>query len=283
MSAIPNDARLVDAARRGDRHAREQIVVDHLPIIRTIAVRYRNLGLSVDDLLQEGSVGLLEAIDLFDPRRSDDFEAYARFRIRRAIRNALTEQSRLIRLPKQIVERRRAIERAEAVLKGATGRAPTPDELAAATGLSRSAVLAARGAGGAPVSLDVRTIDDGSTLEEVIADQYARDPEAEVELHERTRMLERALAALPRRQQVLIQRHFGLGTAPEQLAAVAVDLHVSEQRARELEQAALYALQEKLDPTVKGRAQARRDARAGGGAGRTRLTAGSLRGRRAPR
>ena len=97
---------------------------EHLPAVRSVALRYRNLGLSVDDLVQEGSIGLLEAIDRYEPERSPDFESYARFRIRRAIRNALTEQSRLIRLPKQIVERRRAIERAEANIKTANRSHP---------------------------------------------------------------------------------------------------------------------------------------------------------------
>jgi len=87
---------LFEAARRGDRRARERLVAEHLAIVRSIALRYRNLGVSVDDLTQEGALGLLEAIDRYEPARSSDFESYARFRIRRAIRNALTEQSRLI-------------------------------------------------------------------------------------------------------------------------------------------------------------------------------------------
>src|SRR5204863_9970440 len=99
---------LLAAARRGDRLSRERLIGEYLPVVRAIASRYRDLGVPLDDLVQEGSLGVLEAISRFDTRRSDDFESYARFRIRRAIRNALTEQSRLIRLPKQVVERRRA-------------------------------------------------------------------------------------------------------------------------------------------------------------------------------
>src|SRR6185437_11251692 len=101
----------------------------HLPLVRALAGRYRNYGLPLDDLVQEGAIGLLEAVDRFDPGLGVPFEPYARFRIRRAMRNALTDQARLIRLPKQVVERRRALERAESAITNATGRTATPGEL----------------------------------------------------------------------------------------------------------------------------------------------------------
>ena len=119
--------RLLRAAQRGDPTARDRLVRTHLTAVRQIASRYQGLGLPLEDLLQEGALGLLEAIDQYDPRRGASFETYARFRIRRAVRNALTEKGRLIRLPKQIVERRRALDQAEAELSAAaSGRTPTP-------------------------------------------------------------------------------------------------------------------------------------------------------------
>jgi RNA polymerase sigma factor (sigma-70 family) len=244
---------LFEAARRGDRRAREQLVAEHLPAVRSIALRYRNLGVSVDDLMQEGALGLLEAIDRFEPARSSDFESYARFRIRRAIRNALTEQSRLIRLPKQIVERRRAIERAEANIKSAAGRTPTTAELAAATGLSPAAVVSARTLGTTPVSLDQPVLDDGSTLEALVSDVSARSPEDETVEHEQAREVDDAVDSLPGRQRTIVSRHFGLGCEPEQIAEVAAELHVSQQRARAIERDALYALREQLEPDVTPR------------------------------
>lgn len=241
---------LFEAARRGDRRAREQLVAEHLPTVRSIALRYRNLGLSVDDLMQEGSLGLLEAIDRYEPDRSSDFESYARFRIRRAIRNALTEQSRLIRLPKQVVERRRAIERAEANIRTATGRTPTTAELAAATGLSPAAVVSARTIGTAPVSLDQPVLEDGSTLEALVSDSSARSPEDETVEQEQARAVDDAVDSLPGRQRLVVSRHFGLGCEPEQIAEVAAELHVSQQRARAIERDALYALRDRLEPAV---------------------------------
>jgi RNA polymerase primary sigma factor len=242
-----------EAARRGDRRARERLVAEQLATVRSIALRYRNLGLAVDDLMQEGSLGLLEAIDRYEPERSTDFEKYARFRIRRAIRNALTEQSRLIRLPKQIVERRRAIERVEASIKGATGRTPSTAELAVATGLSPAAVVSARTIGTTPISLDQPVLEDGSTLEALVGDSSAPSPEDKTVEHEQARAVDDAVESLPGRQRTVVSRHFGFGCEPEQIAEVAAQLHVSQQRARAIERDALYALRERLDPAVTPR------------------------------
>lgn len=250
MAGQGDQAELIGAAQRGNRRARESLVAASLPTIRSIALRYRGLGLPVEDLVQEGSVGLLEAIDGFDAGRGAEFEAYARFRVRRAIRNALTEQSRLIRLPKQIVERRRAIDRAEAGLRSATGRIPTLTEIAAATGLAVEAVSQARSIGTPPVSLDQPVLDDGSTLEGLVVDRSAPDPEAETVEHERVRKVDDAVDALAPRQREIVSRHFGLGRDPEQIAAVAAALHVSQQRVRAIERDALYALRDQLEPEL---------------------------------
>jgi RNA polymerase primary sigma factor len=184
------------------------------------------------------------------PRCSVVRETYARFRIRRAIRNALTEQSRIIRLPKQVVERRRAIDRAEADLTGAKGHLPTPAELAAATGLSPSAVIATRNLPSNLLSLDQPLLADGSTLESVVADAAARDPELEAVDREEADLVDDAVIHLPDRQREIVTRHFGLGRDAEQIAEVAATLHVSQQRARAIERDALYSLRERLDPLV---------------------------------
>jgi RNA polymerase primary sigma factor len=245
--SFAEDATVLEAAKRGDRRAREQLVAKHLRIVRSVASRYRALGLPFDDLVQEGSLGLLEAIDLYDPDRSADFETYARFRVRRAIRNGLTEKSRLIRLPKQIVERRRAIERTEARLAAANGRVPTAQEVAAALGVEQSTVLETRDVSGAPLSLDHSVLLDGSALETVVADDAAPDPELEVVEHEQAELVDAALAALPERQREILSRHFGLRRTPEEIADVANALHLSQQRTRAIERDALYALRERLE------------------------------------
>jgi RNA polymerase sigma factor (sigma-70 family) len=251
------DSVLLRAAQKGEPRARASVVEAHLGIVRSVAARYRDLGLPLDDLVQEGSLGLLDAIDSYDAERSEDFETYARFRIRRAIRNALTEKSRLIRLPKQIVERRRVIERAEATLTAARGRRPSPRELGEATGLSTATVLETRGVAAGTVSLDQPVLPDGSTLETVVADSSASDPEIEAVEHEQAQLVDEAVAELPPRQREIVSRHFGIGCPPVKIAEVASELHLSQQRARTIERDALYALRDRLD-----RKQARLSARA---------------------
>jgi RNA polymerase sigma factor (sigma-70 family) len=216
--------------------------------VRAIAAGYRNYGLPLDDLVQEGSVGLLEAIDHYDPARGPAFGTYARFRIRRAIRNALTEQARTIRLPKHIVERRSALDRAEARLVAA-GKRPTPSELAAVTGLSVTAVLEARTATQATVSLDEPVLPDGSALNGIVADPAASDPASEAVEHEQSLLIEQAVAQLPPRQRDVVTAQWGLGGAPVRSATeLAAELGLSPRRTQAIGQRGLYQLRKALEP-----------------------------------
>jgi RNA polymerase primary sigma factor len=242
--------KLLRAARRGDRGARERLVVSHLGLVRGVASRYRDLGMPFDDLVQQGSLGLLDAIDRYDSCRAADFEAFARFRIRRAIRNALNDQARLVRLPKQVVERRRTLARTEAMLTGANRRAPTPAELAAATGLSLAAVLEARTAAITPVSLDELAAPDGSMLASLVADAAAPDPERQALAAEEARLVRDAVARLSPRQREVVSRHFGFDGDEAGVAAVAGDLHLSERRTRTIEHDALHSLAHELQPAL---------------------------------
>ena len=236
------ERRLLRAARRGDRGARDRLTVAHLQLVRRVAARYRGLGLPFDDLVQEGSIGLLEAIDRYDPCRTGDFEAFARFRIRRAIRNALTDQARLVRLPRQMVERRRMLARREAAFAAANGRAPTPRELAATSGLTLPSVLEARTAEIIPVSLDQVAAPDGSTLKTLVADVAAPDPERETLSSERARLVRSAVRGLPPRHRRVVTRRFGLAGEETAIAVLAGELGLSERRTRTIEQDALYGL-----------------------------------------
>jgi RNA polymerase primary sigma factor len=242
-----DESSLLRAAQHGDRRARERLVARYLTVVRSVAGRYRGFGLPYDDLVQEGSLGLLEAVEQYDAQRGAEFEAYARFRIRRAIRNALTEKSRLIRLPKQIVERRRTIERTESRLTAARCRKPTDTEVASVTGLTEDAVALTREIATAPVSLDQPVLPDGSTLETVLADRSAADPATETIGHEQATQVDAAVEHLPPRHREIVARHFGIGRAPEEMAKVAADLHLSQQRVRTIERDALYRLRDELE------------------------------------
>ena len=225
------ERRLLRAAQRGDRRARDRVVSSRLPLVRSAARRYVNLGLPLEDLVQEGAVGLLEAIDRFD-FTSGDFERFARFRIRRAMRNALTERSRVVRLPKHVVERRRALARASG------GGARTVVALAAVTGLSPQAVTDALNAEATPVSLAVA---ESSTI-----DPSVPDPAVLVVEHDSIERLEAALASLPDRQRQIVRSVFGLDGPSRCIAAVAADLGLSPERTRALLRSGLAELRTRL-------------------------------------
>jgi RNA polymerase primary sigma factor len=226
-----HERRLLRAAQRGERRARDRIVSSRLTLVHSAARRYLNLGLPLEDLVQEGAVGLLEAIDRFD-LTSGDFERFARFRIRRSMRNALTERSRLVRLPKHVVERRRALARASG--EGAR----TVVALAAATGLSLQAVTDALNAESTPVSLDLAEI---STIDPSIP-----DPALLVVEHDSAERLEAALASLPDRQQQIVRQVFGLDGPSCCIGAVAAELGLSRERTRALLRSGLAELRTTL-------------------------------------
>jgi len=245
---------LLRAAQAGDRDARDQLVTSSLGLVRSVAARYRDLGLPFDDLVQEGALGLLDAIDHFDPDRGACFETYCRFRIRRAIRKALTDTSRLIRLPKQVVERRRAIERAEARLTAAAaGRTPTTAEVTALTGLPVETIRAVRSAELAPVSLDEPVLPDGSPLAGVVADPHAADPELIALEHDRARHLTAALASLPERQRRIVNCRWGIGQRSMPNGVLAAKLGLSPRRTHTIGRDALYELRKELDPQGSNR------------------------------
>jgi len=244
------DRTLLGAARGGDRAARGRLFDCYLGIVRAIASQYRDYGLPFDDLVQEGSIGLLDAIDHYDPGRGASFDAYARFRVRRAIRNGLSDQARLIRLPRQVVQKRRALDRAEARMV-TSGQQPTPADLAAATGLSLAAVLEARSVTEAPLSLDEPFLPDGSTLESLIADPAATDPAVATVANDQSERLGRALAQLPERQRRVITARWGLeGASVPSATELARTLQLSPRRTQTIGNDALFELRKSLEPGV---------------------------------
>jgi RNA polymerase primary sigma factor len=222
-----------------------------LGLVRRLAAKYRELGVPYEDLVQEGSVGLMEAIDHFDPHRGVAFDTFACFRVRRSILNALTDQARLIRLPKHVVERRRLIERAAGRAVAATGTEPTSGELAAVTGLSREIVEGVRRPARSAASLDAAAGGDGGggALMTLIQDPSAEDPEREAVLHETVQATREAVSRLSPRRREIIVRHFGLDGPEDSMANLAHDLHLSERRARTIEADALHELAIALEPT----------------------------------
>jgi RNA polymerase primary sigma factor len=234
--------KLLRAARRGNADARREVVASKQRLVKAIASRYRGMGVPVEDLVQEGTVGLVEAIERYDSRRGD-FDTFARFRIRRAIRNALTDQARLVRLPKQVVERRRIVARVDQRLtRPPSGSRPPVAEVVTETGLPAAAVLEAREAPPLTLSLDEPVLPDGTAREGAIADATVPDPLEEAVEHERAELVHGALERLGRRRRWVVSRHFGLDRPQASITEIATELHLTPQRTRAIENDALCEL-----------------------------------------
>jgi RNA polymerase primary sigma factor len=242
------ERRLLASAKAGDRRARQRLVELHMGLVRNVAYRYRDLGLPLDDLVQEGAIGLLDAVARFDASRGASFATYARWCVRRAITHALTDHGRLVRLPKGVVERERALLKVRAELRATLGREPTTGEVAEACGLPVTVVADTAAAGTGIVSLDEPVSADGSPLEALVEDATAPQPESETLTHERSELVASAVAELPPRQRRVIEAYFGLEGEERSLVELADELHLSPQRARALEQDGLHRLWPALEP-----------------------------------
>jgi RNA polymerase sigma factor (sigma-70 family) len=237
--------RLALRARKGDRLARARLVEEHMGLVRSIAFRYRDLGLPVEDLVQEGAIGLLTAIDDYDSSRGTSFSTYAFWRVRAAVTHALTAHGHLIRVPRPVLERRRQLARAHTRLASAGGE-PTIAQLAEATELRPSDVAEAL-APATVASLD-HEADDGTPLRELVTADAAERPDARALERDRTRAIRTALLHLRDRKRTIVVRHFGLDGEPETLTEIADDLHLSPERTRALKDDALHELAGELAP-----------------------------------
>lgn len=239
--------RLAARARRGDRIARARLVDEHMGLVRSIAFRYRDLGLPTEDLVQEGAIGLLEAIDEYDPTRGARFSTYAFWRARAAITHALTARGQLIRVPRPVLEHRRDVARARDRLR-ADGHEPTVSELAGATTLPiRDVVEALASPRVASLDLPQR---DRNLLHGLVTSDVTASPDARLVEHERARVVREAVLHLRGRKRVIVGRHFGLAGAPEPLSEIADDLQLSPERTRALKDEALLELAAELEPAI---------------------------------
>jgi len=232
----------------GDSEARDVLIEANLRLVVAMARRYQGLGLSFPDLVQEGTVGLIQAVDRFDWRRGRRFSTYAAWWIRQAIRRALTNDSRTIRLPSRLVAKQLATRRAAATLEAGLGRAATTDEIAAATGFDAAAIEGVEGVPLANASLNetVGGDDGGAQLLDLLADSTAVDPGDEAEEAARAEAVRAAVAELRAREREIVESHFGLEGDPHTLEQIAHDLHLAPERVRQIEQHAFATLARRL-------------------------------------
>ncbi|MET1009246.1 MAG: sigma-70 family RNA polymerase sigma factor [Gaiellaceae bacterium] len=238
---------LAKAVERGDQAAKDRMINSNLRLVVSIAKRYRGRGVPFGDLIQDGVIGLNRAVEKFDHRKGFKFSTYATWWIRQAVQRSVAGQSRTIRVPTHVHERRNKLAAAARKLEPQLGRPATYDELAEATGLSLLHVEEALDIVEARVSLNrpVGSDADGE-LGDLFADENADDPEAAADEYMQSRAVRLALEQLPELERRILELRYGLDGEPHSLEAIGAELGISRERIRRLEGEALDTLAETL-------------------------------------
>lgn len=248
LLTVEEEIELAERIKMGDQAARDHMIRANLRLVVKIAGDYSGYGVSMSDLISEGNIGLMKAVERFDPEKGGKLSTYGAWWIKQSIKRALANQSKTIRLPVHMVDKIARMRRIASLLTEALGREPTDDELATELGLPRQKVAMLKQAALRPTSLDA-PVNEGEATEhgDIIGDEAASNPLdilTDKNLHDE---IDGLLSILDERERRIIDGRFGLnGIKPMLLEDVGREFGVSRERIRQLQNSALAKMRQAL-------------------------------------
>jgi RNA polymerase primary sigma factor len=241
---------LAKRIKRGDKAAREHMIKANLRLVVKIARDYEHLGVPLLDLINEGNIGLMKAVERFDPKKGAKFSTYAAWWIKQSVLRALSNQSKEIRLPVHVVQQIAHLRNATVRLQSLLGREPTDEELAEELKTTTDYVRHWRNSASisatsldAPLSSD----DESNRVSDVVADENADTPYDELEDKANSEMVREMVATLDPREQTILRARFGLdGNDEKTLEEVGVKFGVTRERIRQIQDSALRKLRKRI-------------------------------------
>ena len=242
------EVELAARIKKGDKKARAHMIKANLRLVVKIAQDYSGYGLPLADLISEGNIGLMKAVERFDPEKGGKLSTYGSWWIKQSIKRALANQSKTIRLPVHMVDKIAKMRRISALMTECMGREPSEDELAEELGLPRRKLALLTRASQRPVSLDAPVNEDESIdLSDIIGDERAQSPLDALVDKNIHNQLDDLLEVLDEREHRIIGARFGLnGKKPMTLEEVGREFGVTRERIRQLQNVALEKMRKAL-------------------------------------
>ena len=249
LLTIEQENDLAAKIKKGDKKAREHMIKANLRLVVKIAHDYDGFGLPLLDLISEGNIGLMKAVERFDPAKGGKLSTYGSWWIKQSIKRALANQSKTIRLPVHLVDKLAKMRRVAMKLQEEFGREPTDEELGEEMNMSPSRVAQMRTAAIRPASLDAPIGDDDTnTFSDIVQDERAHDPYEDLESKTVNGMLDEMVKTLDPREATILRYRFGLDGGNEKtLEDVGQKFGVTRERVRQIQNIALKKLRKMIE------------------------------------